>query len=217
MKDDEIKQLEKEIDLRNEQLEQFSSTVSHDLRNPLNLAKGYLDLARESGDEEDFEEVEEALERMERIIEDLIFVSRQPEKVQKEQLDLKDTLENIIDEYKEEVNSIKAEEVQIKADNRSMEKLLDNLISNSVKHNDTDVDIQIGTLENGFYYEDNGKGIDPEIKDSIFEYGFSTLDGEKGSGLSVVKRICNAHGWDYSLTDSEEGGIRIEFYRNEDN
>lgn len=47
--------------------------------------------------------------------------------------------------------------------------MFENLITNSIEHNDSEVNIQVGTLENGFYYEDDGRGIPDDIKEDIFE------------------------------------------------
>lgn len=62
---------------REQRLAEFASVVSHDLRNPLNVARGHLELGRESGDDDHFREVGGALDRMERIIDDLLALARE--------------------------------------------------------------------------------------------------------------------------------------------
>jgi signal transduction histidine kinase len=64
------------LERQNERLETFASIVSHDLRNPLGIAAGYLELARESGDEAAFDTVEDALDRMDGMIADLLTMAR---------------------------------------------------------------------------------------------------------------------------------------------
>ncbi|MFB6191091.1 MAG: sensor histidine kinase [Candidatus Nanohaloarchaea archaeon] len=88
--------------------------------------------------------------------------------------------------------------------------MFENLITNSIEHNDGEVNIPVGTLENGFYYEDDGRRIPDEIKDDIFEYGFLRSRNGNGLGLSIVKRIVDINGWDIQVMDSEEGGARFE-------
>jgi PAS domain S-box-containing protein len=72
----ERQERERELRRQNERLEEFANIVSHDLRNPLSIATGYLDLAAESGDPEAFDRVAEAHDRMDRLIEDLLSLAR---------------------------------------------------------------------------------------------------------------------------------------------
>ena len=50
----------------------------------------------------------------------------------------------------------------------------------------------------------DGEPIPPEIQKLIFDYGFSTQDSV-GLGLSIVRKIIEAHGWDI-FVESSEGG-----------
>ena len=61
----------------------------------------------------------------------------------------------------------------------------------------------------GFYVEDDGDGIPPEIRDRIFDYGFSG-GGGTGFGLSIVADFVAAHGWEILASESEAGGARFE-------
>ncbi|SNZ05651.1 PAS/PAC sensor signal transduction histidine kinase [Natronoarchaeum philippinense] len=67
----EQKRREQELQRQNEQLDRFASVLSHDLRNPLNVADGYLDLLEETGDPDHAEQVRSAHERMDELIEDV--------------------------------------------------------------------------------------------------------------------------------------------------
>lgn len=70
------KQWEQQLQAKNEQLERFASVVAHDLRNPWNVADGFLNLARESDDSDDLRRVADALDRMEQIITDLLALAK---------------------------------------------------------------------------------------------------------------------------------------------
>jgi PAS domain S-box-containing protein len=72
----ERKERERELARQNERLDEFASVVSHDLRNPLNVARGYLDIARRSGDESAFDRVEAAHDRMDDLIDGLLTLAR---------------------------------------------------------------------------------------------------------------------------------------------
>jgi len=67
---------ERELERRNEQLDEFASLVSHDLRNPIGVAQGYVDLAIDSGDVEHLDEVVVSLERMDELVDDLLALAR---------------------------------------------------------------------------------------------------------------------------------------------
>ncbi|CQH56616.1 receiver/sensor box histidine kinase [Halobacterium hubeiense] len=73
----ELRVRERELSAQNERLSEFASVVSHDLRNPLNVAEGRLELARETGDDRHFEEVTAAHERMQALIDDLLALTRE--------------------------------------------------------------------------------------------------------------------------------------------
>jgi len=45
----------------------------------------------------------------------------------------------------------------------------------------------------------------------VFEPGFTTASDGTGFGLTIVKRIADAHGWEIGVTESDAGGARFEF------
>jgi len=67
---------EAELEAQNERLEQFASMVSHDLRNPLSVASGNLELYRETGEESRLETIDTALTRIQELITDLTSLAR---------------------------------------------------------------------------------------------------------------------------------------------
>jgi signal transduction histidine kinase len=75
------------------------------------------------------------------------------------------------------------------------------------------VAVAVGALdgERGFYVEDDGPGIEEDRRDEVFDPGETTGDDGIGYGLAIVSRIAEAHGWDVSVTDSDDGGARFEF------
>jgi len=68
---------ERELERQNEQLDRFASLVSHDLRNPLNVAEGYVQNASTTDDFENLDEVAAAHDRMRAIIDDVLDLARQ--------------------------------------------------------------------------------------------------------------------------------------------
>jgi signal transduction histidine kinase len=68
---------EMRLQAQNERLDRFASVVSHDLRNPLSVARGYAELARETGEGDHFDRIDEAHDRIERIVSDLLVLARE--------------------------------------------------------------------------------------------------------------------------------------------
>lgn len=208
---------EQAIERRDEhldRLDRFASTVSHDLRNPLNTALGYLELAEETGDPEHFESAHAALERMDGIIDKLLLLARDPEPVaETDQIHL-DALARECWEFittTRETLDIKTDAI-IMGDETQVEQLLSNLFSNAVEHGGGNVSVQVGEItdEMGFYIEDDGTGIPVENEDQVFNEGFSPGEEGTGLGLAIVQQIAEAHGWDIIVTESESGGARFE-------
>ncbi|WP_253738445.1 ATP-binding protein [Halohasta salina] len=203
----------RELETQNARLEQFTGMVSHDLRNPLNIAQGNIDLARETGDDEPLETVKTALDRMEELIEDLLALARQGKPIDDTE---RVSLAAVVRSCWEMVDVADAElvvdgDTELDADRERLQQLFENLVRNAVEHGGEDVTISVGPLDDGgFYVEDDGPGI-PEAKhDEIFESGYTTSRQGTGFGLSIVTEIVDAHGWSISVTNGETGGARFE-------
>lgn len=98
---------------------------------------------------------------------------------------------------------------KINADRGQLQQLLENLYRNAVEHGGNDVTVTVGELDNGFYVEDDGPGITESERDEVFDAGYSTSNGGTGFGLSIVKQIVDAHGWNIHIVDGSEGGARF--------
>ena len=204
-----------ELKEKNQRLESFVSIVSHDLRNPINVASGRLDLYKETGEEENLQVVEQSLDRMERMITDLLWLSREGKQIGKTS---EVSLQNVVDESWKYVSTKQAKmrftnNVLLSADSDRLTQLLENLFRNSIEHGGKDVTIEIGGLDgdSGFYVEDDGPGIPDHIKSDVFESGVTTTDNGTGYGLAIVQQISEAHGWKVSVCDAENRGARFEF------
>lgn len=205
----ERKHHERELEAQNERLEKFASIVSHDLRNPLNVAQGYITMV----EDEHADVIEENLDRMAAIIEDVLAMARQGEGIDDvQQVDLGELAQDSWMQVETANACLEcANDVTIAADPGSCRQLFENLFRNSVEHAGEDVTIRIGALENGFYLEDDGPGIPPEDRNDVFEAGFTTREDGTGFGLNIVAEIAQAHGWTLEATEGTDGGARFEF------
>jgi PAS domain S-box-containing protein len=206
------KRHERDLERQNARLEEFASVVSHDLRNPLHVAKGRLELAREAVDSDHLEAVEDAHERMETLITDLLSLAREGESVTAPETV---ALASIVEDCWGNVETAEATLVietdrGVAADRGRLKQVLENLVRNAVEHGGEDVTITVGDLADGFYIADDGPGIPESDREEVFEVGYSTGETGTGFGLSIVERIVEAHGWDISVTESETGGARFE-------
>jgi PAS domain S-box-containing protein len=206
------KRREQELQRQNERLDQFASVVSHDLRNPLNVASARLELATEECESPHLEHVAGAHDRMGQLIEDLLTFAR----AGTETIDHRSvTLPRLIEECWESVGSADARlvcetERTVQADRDRLRQLLENLCANALEHGGTDVTVRVGECAGGFYVEDTGPGIAEDERETVFEAGYSSDPEGTGFGLSIVEQVAEAHDWDIRLTDGSTGGTRFE-------
>jgi signal transduction histidine kinase len=79
-----------------------------------------------------------------------------------------------------------------------------------VDHAGVSVTVRVGPIENGFYIEDDGQGIPETDRERIFDHGYTTREEGIGYGLSIVRSIIDAHGWEITATEAAHGGARFE-------
>ncbi|WP_435099355.1 sensor histidine kinase [Halarchaeum sp. P4] len=205
---------ERELAEQNERLEEFASVVSHDLRNPLNVAEGYLEMARSTGDDDNLARVADALDRMDDLIEDLLSLAREGSTVDEfEAVALADVASEAWETAGSESATLHlADDLgTVVCDVSRVRQLLENLFRNARQHGGADVTVTVGRLDDGFYVADDGPGIPEAERDSVFGAGYTTHETGTGLGLDIVRSIASAHGWKVSLTESDAGGARFEF------
>lgn len=197
-------------------VDSVASVISHDLRNPLDVAKARLEASRELDSEEHLEHVEQAHERMERIIEDVLTLARGEEFVDpEEEVELGAVAKEAWQTVETDRATLSVEESlpTTVADRDRVGRLFENLFRNAVEHGGRDVTVRVGRLERdeeGVYVADDGEGIPPEQQRLVFEPGYSSEEHGTGLGLAIVERIADLHGWSVDVTTSERGGARFE-------
>ncbi|MBV0901171.1 ATP-binding response regulator [Haloarcula salina] len=207
---------QRKLERQNERLEEFASVVSHDLRNPLNVAQSALDLLDVDGEENAdlVGKIDRSLDRMGCIIEDVLTLARQGRTVDDPQEAELETLASTAWNWIEAEQSSLAVEssAELEADRGRVQDLLANLFRNAIEHNDGEVDIEVGLLPDGdagFYVADDGSGVS-EDADEVFEMGYTSSEDGTGFGLAIVEQVAEAHGWSVDLATSAGGGARFE-------
>ena len=207
-------QYRRELERQNERLDQFASMISHDLRNPLNVASGRLAIAREECDSEHLEAAATAHARMEELIEEVLTLAQQGQPIDETgTVDLSAVAAQcwkVVETTGAEL--VTEDDLTLIADVDRLQQLLENLFRNAIEHGSGDVTIRVGTIDgdDGFYVADDGPGIPPEDREQVFESGYTTADEGTGFGLAIVKEIADAHGWIITITESADGGAQFE-------
>ncbi len=213
----ERERLFKDLERRNAELEQFTYTVSHDLRSPLVTIDGFLGYIEKNATSGHFEKisadikrVKDATGRMQGLLKDLLELSRigrmmnEPEDVPFSQV-VRDALGIMDGAIKNRGVDVKVFETTavIHVDRTRLVQVMQNLIENACKYmgGQKEPRIEIGQREEGepdtatFYVCDNGMGIDPQHQDKIFGL-FNKLDASSegtGIGLALARRIIEVH------------------------
>ncbi|SMO58777.1 PAS domain-containing sensor histidine kinase [Halorubrum cibi] len=204
---------ERELERLNERLERLSGFLSHDLRNPLSVAQGYVDLARETGDLERLDSAEDALDRIEALIDDALVLARDPSAIDVDEtaVDLGDLARDCREsgdfgDPPTDAALVVEDEGPVCGDPTLLRRALGNLLSNAFEHGGKDPTVRVGVDDRGVYVADDGPGISEEERDAVTEFGVSK-DGGTGIGLAIVERVAAAHGWTLEIGESRAGGF----------
>lgn len=202
---------QEQLERRNDQLEEFAAIVSHDLRNPLSLLSGYLELAESEPSPEHFQQCRDAIDQMNALIEDLLALARAGEQIAEQQptalAAAVETSWQTLETGDHELDNRTG--ASIRADESRLGQLLGNLFRNAVEHGgDT---VTVGDIASGFYVADDGPGIPDHKQADVFEPGYTTAQDGTGFGLNIVEQIAEGHGWHVDVRTDAEGGARFEF------
>lgn len=209
-------QLITELEARNAELEQFTYTLSHDLKTPLVTIRGFLGLAERdatAGDlrrmREDMARVSSATDQMDRLLSELLDMAQLGHALRRKEAVpfgevVRESLERIAPRLDDlGVEMVVASEFPVVWGDRShliqlMLKLLDNAVSFASPNGRLRVEIGVLTRQTDtvFFVRDNGIGVDPRYQQKIFNL-FEMVDPNKGGtgmGLALVRRIVAMHG-----------------------
>jgi len=217
----ERKERRDELERQNERLRRFANVISHDIRNPLQVATSALELAGE-GEEDAFDTVSDALDRIDAIVDDVQKLAKYGQSViDPEPIDFPELVVQAWGIAGTPDGTLCTEDDlgRIMGDEGPVSQLLENLFRNAVEHGSTDpgesITVRVGSLwvgeeRVGFFVADDGPGIPDAERSSVFEAGYSSAADGSGYGLSIVREIADAHGWTIELESSRDGGVRFE-------
>jgi len=220
----------RELERQNDRLTEFASVVSHDLRNPLSVVDGSLELARERHpDDENLDRAARSLDRAFDLIEELLTLARGADTLTPTPVSVRSVAEACWPSVATEDATLDVDaDLTIRADEAALRRLFENLLGNSVEHGSTSsrktpddsvehgtandgVTVAVGSLDDrpGFYVADDGPGVPADVGEAVFDVGYTTGAEGTGLGLAIVERIVDAHGWTVDLAGGD-GGARFE-------
>jgi signal transduction histidine kinase len=226
----ELKKRAEDLQEKNNDLEEFSGIVSHDLKTPLRNILALSNWLREdaenkntTGFKENLTLLEKQIIEMELIIEGVLNYSLQNEVTSNiEQIDLDLLINDLVtlSEIDKCEITIKNKLPFVKVNKSQILQVFQNLIQNSIKYNDKEVcEIEIDCTQNNDFYtfsvKDNGIGIDEKYHEKIFKL-FQRLEAKKdptstGIGLAMVKKIINRNKGEIYLESQVNIGATFYF------
>lgn len=214
----EIDQVKKMEQLRKEFIAQFT----HEIKTPLAIINGNIDLLENVDDEDKKAKYIEVINKEIAVINDLVLQMLDLSKLEakaitldKKEIDLRELSEDIIDDYEQLLMDkklkieIQGEDVLIVGDRKRIEMVIQNYLSNAIKHAFVNSTIKIKIKENEFSIENKGKQIDENRMDSIWESFVSDDQKGTGLGLAIVRNILELHEMSYGVYNLQGG---VEFY-----
>jgi len=225
---DEISELSSEVNImaknlleKNEELVKsqkiavlgsIASRLSHDLRNPLTVIKGNLDLMTKhlgSNMDENTKKfnkrIDDSVDAMNNIIDDVLQFSKTPE-LQKETSSINELLESSLSriEVPDRIKiTLPEDDFLINCDQSKIKSVFSNLITNSIQSIEKEGKITVSIKEESNYMniaiEDSGSGIAEDDISKIFEPMFTTKVTGTGLGLGICKNIIDEHGGKISM------------------
>ncbi len=210
----QLEEHKKFLEQRQRELEVYTSVLTHDLGNDMQIVRGHIELLSETMnipmDKESYLTTSIAVsERMSRVIKLFSVVGRSSE------YDFLESVQTMADRAKR-ASGGSTVSLQIEPDIRSADirpgillpLVLENLLRNTADYvgESAVVSIRLGLVEKTLIitYRDNGPGIDPKIRSRIFHKGITTKGEGKGLGLYLSKRIVESYGGSIELLDEKE-------------
>ena len=195
---------------RTEQLETVIDVLMHDLRNPLNIIDGYVELLADELDHDHIETIQQAVIRVTEITEATLAFSESGMLSEIEPLPIAELARTAWQSVATgEATLALGDSQRIIGDRRLLLQLFENLYRNAIEHAGPACTVTVGGCEGGFYVADDGPGIPEPVREKAVKADYST-QGTGGLGLAIVQSVVRAHGGQLTITDATGGGARFE-------
>jgi signal transduction histidine kinase len=204
---------------------QFLDDAGHELRTPITIVRGHLELM-DAGDPVDVAEsralVLDELDRMGRLVDDMVLLARseQPDFLHLAEVEVGVLVDEVLDKARALaprtwVIDARAE-VPVRADPQRLTQAMVQLVSNAVRHTGDGDTIGLGSRAEGscvrIWVRDTGAGVPQQDRERIFarfQRGTTSAGEGSGLGLSIVRAIAEAHGGTATVEAADAGGARF--------
>ncbi|MEA2059171.1 MAG: HAMP domain-containing sensor histidine kinase [Thermodesulfobacteriota bacterium] len=203
----------------------FSTMVAHELKNPIAIIKGSLDIFKKEDLDDDTRltmgvYLDEEVQRLNRLVEEFLLFAK-PKKINFSKVSMKDFFSDLIEKYRFTSNDknlklfFDSEEAWVDCDVNLMERAVSNIMKNAVEHSDpfgAVIDIQGRRTADEYVVQirDNGNGIDDQHLQGIFTPFFTTRAKGTGLGLAIVRDILQLHNGSVTAFNRKSGGACFE-------
>lgn len=214
---DEIEYVKKLEGMRKE----FIANFTHEIKTPLSIINGYIELI-EAGKDDDKKQqylsaIHQEIEHINQLIMAMLDLSRLESghvELHKEDIDLEDLLMSIVETFapilkKKHIHVVMGDEFpHIQGDFKELKIVFQNFMSNAIKHTPQNGHIYIKYHQGILSFENEGKPLSHEQKETIWDTYVSSDRQGTGLGLAICRSILELHGFQYDVCNSEKG---VEF------
>ncbi len=203
-----------------ERREFLHSILRHDVRNKIQVAKGYIQMMKEEN-EDYLDDTLKSIQSAEEIIEKVRILQKVETGEEVEEFELDNLIEDVISEYEEQARekgiALEVHDLSYKVKGGPLlNTLFGNLIENSIQHGGCEKIMITGEVEGEeciVTVEDDGKGLSDDVKEKIFERGYKKGENAgSGLGMYLVKEIVEGYDGSIEVKDSELGGAKFKVY-----
>jgi len=209
----DVERQRRELDRQNEQFDDFRAAVTHELRNTLAIADGYLDLVTDRLAEETVDvrdatrQMEHSLDRMEQVVADLSTLARYGRTVEEvAECDLESAVERPHDAVGTDVET-EVEPATIAADEGRLVELFRSALQLAAERGGTR--LVVDPVEDGFTITTDAEPLSPSEVDRAFEYGEAVPSAETGMVFPMIETLARVHGWSVAVDTAYGDGVRV--------
>ena len=203
------KKVEEELKNQREELSEFAHLIAHDIRNSLSAIEGFIDLHIETKEKSYIEKVNKQTLYLRGLLDRSIELAEAGQSVEKsDDVNLNEHVKSVAEMILPKgVKLIQKDLTNIQADKNKFSQILKNLFENAIIHGKPK-NITVKQLETDeeiiLVIKNDGEKINPKVVKDAFETSFSTREMLEWHGLTIVKKLVTAHGWNIRLDEYDE-------------
>lgn len=212
-----LEQQRRELERQNEQFDEFAEAITHELRNTLAIAHGYLEaMGDEVLTETDsrpakfYERIDKAMTRMDRVTTDLSKLAQHGQTL--EDLEECDFVEIVTQSWEDAETGEMSLSIESDGSVSADRVRLIDLFTNSFEFAETigSRNVSVRLNEEDICIESDGSQLSAEELERAFAYGEAVPTAEAGMLLPSVRTIARVHGWEATADETQENGVRLE-------